>query len=89
MGMTNILLLCRSISFAFSLLKACAVRAVERNHRFYSSSAEKETADERSFTYFIFQDTNKAVRFSLLFFLFIFFVVCGELLYLFVSNNLI
>ena len=60
MGMTNILLLRRSISSAFSLLKARAVRAVERNHRFYSSSAEKETADERSFTYFIFQDANKA-----------------------------
>ena len=60
MGMTNILLLRKSISSAFSLFKARAVRAVERNHRFYFSSAEKETADERSFTYFIFQDANKA-----------------------------
>ena len=89
MGMTNILLLRRSISSAFSLLKARAMCAVERNHRFYSSSAEKKTAGERSFTYFIFQEANKAMRFSLLFFLFIFFVVCGELLYFFVSNNLI
>ena len=73
MGMTNILLLRRYISSAFSLLKARAVRAVERNHLFYSSSVENETADERSFTYFIFQDANEAVRFSLLFF---FYFLC-------------
>ena len=47
MGMTNIFLLRRSISSAFSLLKARVVRAVERNHRFYSSSAEKETIGDR------------------------------------------
>ena len=68
MGMTNILLLRRSISYVFSLLKARTVHALERNHRFYSSSTQRETAGERSFTYFIFQDANEAVRFSLLFF---------------------
>ena len=88
MEMTNIFLLRKSISSAFSLLKARVVRAVERNHRFYSSFGEKETIVEWSFTYFIFQDANEAVRFSLLF-VFFFFVVCGELLYFFVSNNLI
>ena len=75
MGMTNIFLLRRSISSVFSLLKARVVRAVERNHRFYSSSAEKESIGEWSFTYFIFQDANEAVRFSLLFF-FYYFLCC-------------